>query len=129
MCVRFIQRAVETVNMVTKGLLWAMVCPCSGWTGSIPQLPATIRRRNVRSAGLAWNLGASLTQPDDDLVVRAIEETEQNYGWTDEEFEAWIASELSSDPLAQVYPEIFKEAPRCITNWRARFRGNPVRLQ
>jgi hypothetical protein len=118
--------------MVTKGglLLWAiagsMVCPCTGWTGSTPHLPATMRRRNVRSAGLAWNLGVSLTQPDDDLVVRAgVEEAELNYGWTDEEFEAWIASELSSDPLAQLYPEIFKEAPRCIMNWRARYRGNP----
>ena len=46
------------------------------------------------------------------------------YSWTDEEFEAWILSELSSDPLAQDYPEIFSQVPRAITNWRKRYRGN-----
>lgn len=120
------------VNMVTKGLLLAivgcMVCPSSGWTGSIPHLHA-MKLQSVRS-GHAWNLGASITQPDADLIVSdiSLEETadESNYGWTDEEFEAWIASELSTDPLAKVYHEIFKEAPRCITNWRKRYRGNQV---
>ena len=52
-------------------------------------------------------------------------------GWSDDQFQAWIAKELihSSGPrLVQDYPSLFvyDAVPRCITNWRKRFRGNPA---
>lgn len=51
------------------------------------------------------------------------------FGWTDDEFEEWVASELITDPLYETYPETFAVAPHCIANWRRRFRGNPALWQ
>ena len=50
------------------------------------------------------------------------------YGLTDEAFEAWISEELTQENpwMANMYPDVFAAAPRCITRWRRRFRGNPA---
>jgi hypothetical protein len=47
------------------------------------------------------------------------------YGWTDEEFKAFLQKELEKDPLYKDYPEVFSVAPTCISKWRQRYRGNP----
>ena len=49
-----------------------------------------------------------------------------DFGLSDAEFEEWLAKELSQYELAEEYPDIFSKAPRCITNWRKRYRGNAV---
>jgi hypothetical protein len=49
-----------------------------------------------------------------------------DFGLSDAEFEEWLAKELSQYELAEEYPDIFSKAPRCITNWRKRYRGDPV---
>ena len=50
---------------------------------------------------------------------------QQSSRWTDDEFEAYMARELQKDPLAAEYPEIFAAAPKCLVQWRRRYRGNP----
>jgi len=49
-----------------------------------------------------------------------------SYGWTDDQFKAWFANELSSHPLMSKYPRIQETAPTAVTAWRARYRGNPT---
>lgn len=49
--------------------------------------------------------------------------TESNF--TDNEFEAFLADELKQSPLCNDYPAVFEEAPKIITEWRQRYRGNP----
>lgn len=44
--------------------------------------------------------------------------------WTNEEFEAFIDTELTKDPLHKDYPELFKRAPKIISLWRQRYEGN-----
>ena len=53
--------------------------------------------------------------------------TSDTYGLTDGAFEAWIATELAQENpwMAQTYPQVFSAAPKCITQWRRRYRGNP----
>lgn len=51
---------------------------------------------------------------------------QSSYGISDEEFEALMAKDLMADPVSAEYPEIFALAPRCITKWRQRYRGDPT---
>ena len=46
-------------------------------------------------------------------------------GWTDEEFEVFLANELEKNPLRNEYPDLFASAPKIICKWRQRYRGNP----
>jgi hypothetical protein len=49
-----------------------------------------------------------------------------SFGWTDEQFQNWLTDELQKDPLHSEYPDIFQAAPKCITKWRQRYRGDRV---
>ena len=48
-----------------------------------------------------------------------------HYGWTDEEFEQHLHGELIKDPIYKDYKDVFDAAPKCISKWRQRYRGNP----
>eukprot|EP00985_Skeletonema_marinoi_P029876 scaffold29458_cov153-Skeletonema_marinoi.AAC.1 len=52
------------------------------------------------------------------------QQVEKSEVWTDEEFEAFIDTELTKDPLHKDYPELFKRAPKIISLWRQRYEGN-----
>ena len=45
--------------------------------------------------------------------------------FTDDEFETFIANELEKSPLRHQYAAVFELAPKIITEWRRRYRGNP----
>lgn len=45
--------------------------------------------------------------------------------FTDDEFESFIANELHKSPLRHQYAAVFDLAPKVITKWRRRYRGNP----
>lgn len=57
---------------------------------------------------------------------KVTEEDGTSFGFSDEEFQDWISKEILKDPLSKQYPAIFEAAPRCIANWRKRYRGNLV---
>ena len=48
-----------------------------------------------------------------------------------DEFQEWFELELqkycknSSEELYELYPEVLHAAPKCVTNWRRRYDGNP----
>lgn len=44
--------------------------------------------------------------------------------WTDDEFEAFLRSELEKHPLMADYPALFDMAPKIICKWRRRYHGN-----
>ena len=46
--------------------------------------------------------------------------------FTDQEFEEFLANELQQSPLYKDYPTVFLAAPKIITEWRQRYRGNPA---
>ena len=48
------------------------------------------------------------------------------YGWSDDQFQSWFAKELARHPLMDRYPRIQETAPRAVTAWRTRYRGNPT---
>jgi len=45
--------------------------------------------------------------------------------FTDDEFETFIANELEKSPLRHQYAAVFELAPKVMTDWRRRYRGNP----
>ncbi|KAL3940060.1 MAG: hypothetical protein SGBAC_005316 [Bacillariaceae sp.] len=53
------------------------------------------------------------------------EQSPTQYGWTDEEFEEHLHEELKKDPIYMDYKAVFDLAPKCISKWRQRYRGNP----
>lgn len=48
-----------------------------------------------------------------------------HFGMSDDEFCAYMAEQLQQHPLAHDFPQLFEKAPRCMTQWRKRFRNNP----
>jgi len=42
------------------------------------------------------------------------QQVEKSEVWTDEEFEAFIDTELTKDPLHKDYPELFKRGALCL---------------
>ena len=58
--------------------------------------------------------------PDEKPVINA----QSNF--TDQEFQEFLAEELQKSPLYDDYPSVFQAAPRIITEWRQRYRGNPA---
>ncbi|CAJ1959562.1 unnamed protein product [Cylindrotheca closterium] len=58
-------------------------------------------------------------------VKRDHGQSSTQYGWTDEEFEQHLHGELKKDPIYNEYKAVFDLAPKCISKWRQRYRGNP----
>ena len=56
-------------------------------------------------------------------------DSDREFGLSDEEFEQWLTMELNQPNYAHIqrmYANLFVSAPKCITNWRKRFRGDPI---
>lgn len=55
-----------------------------------------------------------------------LENNDGSFGWTNDEFEAWILAELTSEApeLYQNFTEVFHRSATCIRKWRERFRGD-----
>jgi hypothetical protein len=69
---------------------------------------------------------SKVTPPTDiALETPTVENTQSNLNFTDEEFEAFLSNELHQSPLYDEYPTVFQAAPKIITEWRQRYRGNP----
>lgn len=112
----------------------------SGWIGAVPSHQVRSRSTSIGRKTSWFRLDAASnsdvsleeTIVTSETILGTVNPSKDDendkaiFGWTDDEFESWVASELSTDPLVESYPETFAVAPRCITNWRRRFRGNPV---
>ena len=96
--------------------------------------PATLLGANSRATEVPESsFGDQVVEA---LSTQALNNTSSNsnnsssntYGLTDDAFEAWIGETLTQENpwMANMYPDIFAAAPRCITQWRRRFRGNPA---
>jgi hypothetical protein len=48
----------------------------------------------------------------------------ESFGLSDAEFEKLMAEALRKDPIAVKYPEVFELGPKCLVQWRRRYRGN-----
>lgn len=64
------------------------------------------------------------TSPSDTVDNQELN-IKQNNNFTDEEFEAFLSDELEKSPLYKDYPTVFQAAPKIMTEWRQRYRGNP----
>lgn len=62
--------------------------------------------------------------PDADAPSTSSNDTKCTY--TDEEFQQFISDELKQSPLYEEYPTVFEAAPKVMTEWRQRYRGNPA---
>lgn len=64
---------------------------------------------------------ASSAQPTEEKSTSST----SSYGWTNEQFEEFLHTELQKDPLYAEYSPLFDVAPKCISKWRQRYRGHP----
>jgi hypothetical protein len=70
----------------------------------------------IRAASGHSSVGSSQSQK-----IQSID-----FGLSDDEFEQWLAIELQQGypNVAELYPKLFQLAPKCITKWRHRYRGD-----
>jgi hypothetical protein len=63
---------------------------------------------------------------DGRLALDGKPKSSQQSNYTDKEFQEFLAEELQKSPLYDDYPSVFQAAPKIITEWRQRYRGNPA---
>ena len=117
---------------------------------SVMMLMASVVFLLVPSSG-AWVIPAASVSPRQNFEIRSMAEVDPaeassgetktlkgpstaeqpkrlpvDYGLSDEEFEQWLSIELhrANPEVAELYPDLFKSAPKCITKWRHRYRGD-----
>jgi hypothetical protein len=66
------------------------------------------------------------TTTSDGTATRDVDDAAESFGLSDVEFEALMAQTLQKDPISAKYPEIFQLAPKCLVQWRQRYRGNRI---
>ena len=120
----FVRAYPRFIPIVLLSIVWSCTNAFLRDGSSMP--PHWTRKRSRQLASTFTDIGDDATPvaPPDDNKNTESEAT--SYGWTDEQFKFWFGKKLAAHPLMDKYPRIQATAPRAVTAWRARYRGNPT---